>query len=182
MTDIDIALSVYNDLKAEMEEHEQKEPIGFQYDKEDKYYWSKHFQMIWNEIKFAENTLNRLLDDQLDEYFSQDLKRQSKIMYQWDKKAACMLLKERLGIQFSASIKDLFLYVGRSVMCIPDEYKTSVINGFAHALDEWANVDIDTLREAILNIGTKMEERCYHCNELMPDFEGTGHAICSDCL
>jgi hypothetical protein len=66
-------------------------------------------------------------------------------------------------------------------MSIPDQYKNTVINGFAHTLDEWTNVDIDVIRAAVQNIGVKMEERCYHCNELMPEFEGTGHAICSDC-
>jgi hypothetical protein len=176
MSHLDFAIQQYTDLKAEMEEHEQKEPIGLQYDKEDKYYWSQLFHQILEELRMAEYNLKNLLDEQLDEYMSQP----PKIDY-WNKKAACLLLKERLGLHFSASIKDLFLYVGRSVICLPDQYKASVINGFAHALDEWASVDIDALRDAMNNIGFRMEERCYHCNEMMPEFEGTGHAICNDC-
>lgn len=180
MPQLDFAISLYNDLKAEIDEHEEKEPIGTQYTKGDKYYWSSQFHSIWNELKLAEYTLKHLLDEQLDEYMSHV--QGNKPVNTWNKKAACLLLKERVGLQFSASIKELFLYVGRSVMCIPGQYKEKVINDFAHALDEWASIDIDELREAVKNIGSKIEERCYHCNELMPEFEGTGHAICSDCL
>jgi hypothetical protein len=180
MSQLDFATQLYSDLKLEMEEHEQKEPIGLQYTKGDKYHWSSQFNSIWNELKLAEYTLKHLLDEELDEYMTQ--LQQEKHLDTWNKKAACLLLKERLGLHFSASIKELFLYVGRSVMCIPDQYKNNVVNGFAHALDEWANVDIDELRAAMNNIGTKMEERCYHCNELMPEFEGTGHAVCNDCV
>jgi hypothetical protein len=178
MSQIDFASQQYSDLKAEMEEHEQKEPIGLQYDKEDKYYWSQLFQQILEELRIAEYNLKKLLDEQLDEY----MKSQEKpLVTPWDKNAACLLLKERLGLHFNASIKDLFLYVGRSVMGIPAYYKTKVINDFAHALDEWANIDIDVIREAVQNIGSKIEEHCYHCNELMPEFEGTGQPACSDC-
>jgi hypothetical protein len=180
MSQLDFATCLYCDLKAEMDEHQEKEPIGLQYTKEDKYHWSSQFNSIWNEFKLAEYTLKHLLDEELDQYMAQ--LQQEKPLDTWNKKAACLLLKERVGIHFSASIKELFLYVGRSVMCIPDQYKASVINGFAHALDEWATIDIDELRAAMNNIGTRMEERCYHCNELMPEFEGTGHAICDDCV
>lgn len=180
MSELDFATQLYSDLKAEMNEHEEKEPIGLEYDKEDKYYWSTQFHSIWTELDSSKRLLNKLLDEQLDLYIAErDKMVQPK---NWDKKAACLLLKERLGLHFSASIKELFLYVGRSVMSIPTQYKENVINAFAHALDDWANIDIDALRDAMANIGTKMEERCYHCNELMPDFEGTGHAVCSDCL
>jgi len=175
MSQLDFATQVYCDLKAEMDEHEQKEPIGLQYDKEDKYYWSQLFHQILEELRLAEYNLKKLLDEQLDEYML------NPPLHNWDKKAACLLLKEHLGLHFSASIKDLFLYVGRSVMCIPAYYRTKVINDFAHALEDWANVDIDVLREAVQNIGSKIEEHCYHCNELMPDFEGTGQPVCSDC-
>jgi hypothetical protein len=178
MSQLDFATQLYSNLKAEMDEHEEKEPIGLQYTKEDKYYWSQLFGQILEEMRIAEYNLKKLLDEQLDEYMSQSYKK----IDHWNKKAACLMLKERLGLHFSASIKELFLYVGRSVMCIPDQYKNSVVNGFAHTLDEWASVDIDELRAAMNNIGTKMEERCYHCNELMPEFEGTGHAICDDCV
>lgn len=178
MSQVDFAIQQYTDLKNELEEHEQKEPIGLQYDKEDKYYWSQLFHQILEELRLAEYNLKKLLDEQLEEYMN----TKKPLKDNWNKRAACLLLKERLGLHFSASIKELFLYVGRSTMCIPDQYKATVINGFAHALDEWASVDIDELRAAMNNIGTKMEERCYHCNELMPEFEGTGHAICADCL
>jgi len=177
MSQLDFAIQLYSDLKLEMEEHEENEPIGLQYSKGDKYYWSQVFGQILEELRMAEYNLKKLLDEQLEEYMSQHQK-----INNWDKKAACLLLKERLGLHFSASIKELFLYVGRSVMSLPDQYKGSVINGFAHALDEWASVDIDALRGAMNNIGFRMEERCYHCNELMPEFEGTGHAICNDCV
>jgi hypothetical protein len=177
MSQLDFAMQQYRDLKAEMEEHEEKEPIGLQYSKEDKYYWSQLFHHILEELRLAEYNLKKLLDEQLDEYMSQ---HQS--INHWNKRASCLLLKEHLGLRFNASIKELFLYVGRSVMCIPDQYKDTVINGFAHALDEYANIDIDALRAAVNNIGTKMEERCYHCNELIPEFQGTGHAVCNDCV
>ena len=179
MSQVDFASQQYSDLKAEMEEHEQKEPIGLQYTKEDKYYWSSLFHQIFDELKIAESNLKKLLDEQIDEYMRESQDKSP--LNHWDKKAACLLLKERLGLHFSASIKDLFLYVGRSVMCIPVHFKDKVINDFAHALDDWANVDIDVLREAVQNIGSKIEEHCYHCNELMPDFEGTGQPVCSDC-
>ena len=179
MSQVDFASQQYSDLKAELEEHEQKEPIGLQYDKEEKYYWSQLFHQILEELRLAEYNLKKLLDEQLDEYMRQPQGKWP--VNQWDKKAACLLLKERLGLHFNASIKDLFLYVGRSVMGIPVYYKTKVINDFAHALDEWANIDIDVIREAVKNIGSKIEERCYHCNEYMPEFEGTGQPVCSDC-
>jgi hypothetical protein len=180
MSQLDFATKIYSDLKAEMDEHEEKEPIGLQYTKGDKYNWSSQFHSIWEELKLAEYTLKHLLDEQLDEYMGQT--NEKILVDNWDKKAACLLLKERIGSHFNASIKELFLYVGRSVMCIPVHFKDKVINDFAHALDEWASVDIDVLRQAVQNIGSKIEERCYHCNELMPEFEGTGHAICDDCI
>lgn len=180
MSQLNFATQLYSDLKAEMEEHEQKEPIGPHYDKEDKYYWSSQFNSIWNELKLAEYTLKHLLDEQLDEYMT--FSKEKPLVDNWNKRAACLLLNERLGLQFNVSIKELFLYVSRSVMCIPVHFKDKVINDFAHALDEWASVDIDLIREAVQNIGSKIEERCYHCNELMPEFEGNGHAICTDCV
>lgn len=179
MSHLDFASQHYNDLKAEMEEHGQKQPVGLQYDKEQKYYWSSLFHQINEELSLAEYTFKHLLDEQLDDYMRQWQDKSP--VNQWDKKLACLLLKERLGLHFSASIKDLFLYVGRSVMCIPVHFKDRVINDFARALDEWASVDIDELRSAVQNIGSKIEEQCHHCNELMPDFEGTGQPVCSDC-
>jgi hypothetical protein len=179
MSDIDFALNEYEIAKSAMQGHQENEPIGLQYDKEDKYIWAKDFKYFDYELNEAKRILVSLLDEELDEYMKQN--KPPTIVENWNKKAACLLLKGRLGLHFSVSIKELFLYVGCSVMCIPDQYKNSVVNGFAHALDEWANVDIDELRAAMNNIGTKMEERCYHCNELMPEFEGTGHAICHDC-
>jgi hypothetical protein len=176
MSQLDSATQLYNDLKAEMEEHKQKEPIGLGYTKGDTYYWTKLFHEIFDELKNAEANLNFLLDEQLSEYLSQE-----KTIH-WDKAHACLLLKERLGLQFNVSIKELFLYIGRSVICIPDQYKEKVINDFAHTLDEWASVDIDALRDAVHNIGFKIQEHCYHCNEIMSEFEGTGHPVCSDCI
>lgn len=179
MSELDFATQFYCDLKAEIDEHQEKEPIGLQYTKADKYYWSSTYYDLQAELNVAKHTLNILLDKQLNEYMDQTVHPP---VTTWNKSEACRLLKERLDLYFSVSIKELFLYVGRSVMCIPCHFKDKVINDFAHALDEWASVDIDILREAVQNIGSKIEERCYHCNELMPEFEGTGYAICSDCL
>lgn len=179
MSELDFAIQFYCDLKAEIDEHQEKEPIGLQYTKANKYHWSWTFHQLQSEFNVAKHTLNTLLDKQLDEYMEQAINPN---ITTWNKSEACRLLKERLGLYFSASIKDLFLYVGRSVMCIPVHFKDKVINEFAYALEEWDSIDIDVLREAVKNIGSKIEERCYHCNELMPEFEGTGHAICSDCL
>jgi len=173
MSQIDFAIQKYTNLKLEMEQHEHKEPIGLQYGKEEKYYWSQLFHQILEELRMAECNLKKLLDEQLYEYMSS--------VNQWDKKEACRLLKKHLEPKFVASINELFLYVGRSVMCIPDEYKKKVINDFAHTLEEWTNIDIDLIRKAVQNIGTKMDERCYHCNDLMPEFEGTGQPVCSNC-
>ena len=177
MSQLDFATQTYLDLKAEMEEHEQKEPIGLNYDKGDQYYWSTLFHQILDDLNLAEYNLKRLLDEQLDDYMLQHISP----INNWNKRVACMLLNERLGLHFNASIKDLFLYVGRSVMCIPFPFKNKVINDFANALDDWASIDIDVIREAVQNIGFKIEERCYHCNEYMPEFEGTGQPVCSDC-
>ena len=94
MFELDVAIQQYADLKAELEEHEQNEPIGLQYDKEDKYYWSKQFHEIWADYTDAKDTLNRLLDQQLDEYFDQDPRKQTKVASHWDKKGACLLLKQ----------------------------------------------------------------------------------------
>lgn len=180
MSQIDFATKLYSELKAEMDEHEEKEPIGLQYTKEDNYRWTSQFHSILDELKLAEYTLKHLLDEQLDEYMGKPEDKQ--VINNWNKKVACLLLKQRLGLHFSASIKELFLYVGRSVMCIPVHFKDRVINDFANALDEWASVDIDVLRDAVENIGSKIEERCYDCNELMPEFQGTGQAVCDDCF
>jgi len=179
MTTLEHAFARRAHLNAVIHDLEENEPIGLEYDKRDKYSWSMAANHLWDQKNELDATIRTLLDQQLDEYFNSALTRSN--LRNWDKKEACRLLKERLNPTFTVSIKELFLYVGRSVMCIPDQYKDNVINGFARALDEWANVDIDLIREAMNNIGTKMEERCYHCNELMPEFEGGGHAICSDC-
>lgn len=174
MSQLDFAIQHYSELKAEMDEHQQKEPIGLSYDKGDQYYWSKLFEEISYDLKAAESNLKKLLDTQLDDYMKMDIEP-------WNKRVACLLLNESLGLHFSASIKDLFLFVGRSVMGIPMYYKNKVINDFAHALDDWGNVDIDIIRDSVKNIGFKMEETCYGCNELMPEFEGTGQPMCSHC-
>lgn len=179
MSEINYAIEFYCDLKAEMDEHQQNEPIGLQYTKGNKYYWSWTFNQLQDELDIAKGYLVTLLDKQLDEYMNQGFQPP---VTTWNKSEACRLLKERLSLHFSASIKDLFLYVGRSVMCIPDQYKGNVINGFADALHEWAGADIDAVREAVNNIGFNIEEHCYECNELMPDFEGTGHPVCPDCV
>jgi len=177
MSQIDFAIQHYTDLKAEMEEHQQKEPIGLQHNKGDIYYWSKLFYEISDEMKVAEHRLKKLLDDQLDDYM-----KQTQATEAWNKRVSCLLLNERLGLHFTASVKDLFLFVGRSVMGIPFYYKNKVINDFAHALDDWASLDIDVVRDAVKNIGFKMEETCHSCNEAMPEFEGTGQPICSNCV
>jgi hypothetical protein len=174
MSQVDFAIENYSDLKAEIDEHQQKEPIGIEYDSEDTHYWTMLFNNISDEFKVAEYKLKELLDAQLDDYMNQHTPP-------WNKRVSCLLLNERVGIHFSASINDLFFYLGRSVMGIPAYYKNKVINDFAHSLDDLANVDINIIREAIRNIGFKMEEACYNCNELMPTFEGSGHPICPDC-
>jgi hypothetical protein len=179
MSKLDVALERYRDLMYELNEHQQKEPIGSSYTKGDGFYWSKLFYEINADFQDASACLNKLLDEELDHYMNQGKTWPG--LDHWNKRIACILLNERLGLHFSASIKDLFLYVGRSVMGIPAYYKEKVINDFAHALDNWANVDIDVLREAVQNIGFKIDEHCYHCNELMPEFEGTGQPVCSDC-
>jgi hypothetical protein len=179
MSKLDAAIERYRDLMYELKEHQAKEPIGSSYTKGDGFYWSKLFYEINADFQDASACLNKVLDEELDHYMNQG-KSQPNLDH-WNKGMASLFLKQRLGLHFSAPIKELFLYVGQSVMCIPEQYKQNVINGFAHSLDEWASIDIDALRDAVNNIGFKMEERCYHCNELMPDFQGSGHAICTDC-
>jgi hypothetical protein len=179
MSQLDNAIERYRDLMYELNEHQQKEPIGSSYTKEDTFYWSKLFYEINADFQDASTFLKKLLDDELDHYMNQG--KTLPTLDHWNKGMASLFLKQRLGLHFSAPIKELFLYVGQSVMCIPGQYKAMVINGFAHSLDEWASIDIDVLRDAVKNIGFSMEERCYHCNELMPDFQGSGHAVCTDC-
>jgi len=178
MSQLDSALERYRDLMYELNEHQQKEPIGSSYTKDDTFYWSKLFYEINADLQDVTAFLKKLLDEQLEEYMNQ---MSQPNLDNWNKGMASLFLRQRLGLYFSAPINELFLYVGRSVMCIPEKYKQTVINGFADTLDEWASIDIDALRDAIKNIGFKMEERCYHCNELMPDFQDSGYAICTDC-
>jgi hypothetical protein len=90
-TDLNIAINLYKTLKLELKEHEENEPIGFTYDKRDKYFWSCIFQEIYNDIKLVEDKLKILLDQQLDEYFKGDVTKPT-----WDKNQACLLLKRRL--------------------------------------------------------------------------------------
>jgi hypothetical protein len=80
------------------------------------------------------------------------------------------------------NLDTLFLYLGYSIMGLSDYDKESVVQGMAYKLIEWDTITRDQLRPVMLKYGWKLEERCIHCNELMPEYEGGGDPICDDCI
>jgi len=92
MFELDVAIQRYAEIKTELEDHENNEPIGVQYDKEDRCRWIHEYNNIYFHYKNARDTLSQLLDEELDEYFRKDPGN----LTNWDKTSACLLLKERL--------------------------------------------------------------------------------------
>ena len=81
------------------------------------------------------------------------------------------------------SIKDLYLYLGRAVMCIPERYQEEVYKGMAAILMEWTDTPRSELRKVFKHHDIKFEEMCIHCNEPMPDWdaEEDGEPACEAC-
>jgi hypothetical protein len=76
----------------------------------------------------------------------------------------------------------LFLYLGHSIMGLSEQDKESVVQGMAYKLIEWDTITRDQLRPVMLKYGWKLQERCVHCNEQMPDYEEDGDPVCKDCI
>jgi glutamate synthase domain-containing protein 2 len=170
------------ELKAaqyDLEEHENNETVGIEYTTEDKYRWSMATHEISKDIEFLKKRVNDLLSEQLNAYFKYTQ------MTNWNKKEACNLLRQALDKQenpsITVSVKDLFVLLGNSSFSVPPRLKEQMFNDFAYKLEEWYSVERDVLRTAMSYSGFKLEEICVHCNELMPEFEGTGNPVCNEC-
>ena len=79
------------------------------------------------------------------------------------------------------SLDTLFLFLINSTMCIPHIYQDRVHNDMAYKLEEWASISRDELRTVFSKYSLDFKEKCYSCNEDMPDFTGWGNPICKDC-
>jgi hypothetical protein len=150
MASIDNILAQYICVSSIIREMEEQEPVGPTYEKSDKYMWHLQINQAWSKRRNLKAQITLILDQELEEYFQ--LAHEGS----WDKREACRLLRQKVASQITMSVDELFLYVGRSVMCIPDQYKDTVINHFAVAMEEWASVDIEVLRAAAKNIGTQL--------------------------
>jgi hypothetical protein len=75
----------------------------------------------------------------------------------------------------------LFLYLGYSIMALPEKDRDSVVQGMAYKLIEWDNIPRDELRTVLKKYGWKLQECCSRCNEHMPEYEEGGDPICKDC-
>jgi hypothetical protein len=170
------------ELKAaqyDLDEHECNEAVGLEYTTEDKYRWSMAAYEISKDIEFLKKRVNDLLSKQLNAYFKYHQ------IATWDKKEACNLLKKALDEKenpsITISVKDLFVLLANSSFSVPQRVKAQMFNDYAYKLEEWYSVERDTLRSAMSHLFLKLEEICVHCNELMPEFEGTGNPVCNDC-
>jgi len=170
------------ELKAaeyDLEEHECNETVGLEYTTEDKYRWSMAAYEISKDIEFLKKRVNDLLSEQLNAYFKHHQ------MSNWNKEEACKLLRAAIDRQENPSItlnlNELFVLLGNSSFSVPMRVKAQMFNDFAYKLEEWYSVERDALRKSLSHIGFKLEEACYHCNELMPEFNGNGNPVCDEC-
>lgn len=85
--------------------------------------------------------------------------------------------------QLNWSLKDLYLYLGHAIMCIPDCYQQQVYQGMANKLIEWNNTSRSELRKVFNEYDIEFEEVCIHCNESMPDWnaEEDDEPECDQC-
>jgi hypothetical protein len=79
------------------------------------------------------------------------------------------------------NLDDLFLLLLNATLSLDHEQQNQVIQDMAYKLEEWYDTTRDNLRSALVKIGFRLEERCVGCNEEMPNFEGGGDPVCSDC-
>jgi hypothetical protein len=173
------ALEELRAAQFDLEEHECNETVGLEYTTEDKYRWSMAAYEISKDIEFLKKRINDLLSDQLTAYFKHHQ------MSNWNKEEACNLLRAAIDRQEDPSItvnlRELFVLLANSSFSVPPRLKEQMFNDFAYKLEEWYAVKRDRLRIAMSDVGFKLEEICVHCNELMPEFEGTGNPVCNEC-
>jgi hypothetical protein len=82
------------------------------------------------------------------------------------------------------SLKDLYLYLGRAVMCLSLKDQQRVYQGMAHILMEWRDTPRSELRKVFKEYDIDFKETCIHCNEPMPhwnEYEYEGEPICDAC-
>lgn len=81
----------------------------------------------------------------------------------------------------SIDLKEFFLLLNHAISTIGRRSQNEVMQNMAYKLSEWYNVSRDELRDHLMMNGFTLEERCVSCNEDMPDFDGIGDPLCSDC-
>lgn len=75
----------------------------------------------------------------------------------------------------------LFSHLLESTQGLNNEDQDEVIQKFAQRLAEWHGVTQPELRNALENIDMTLEVKCWDCNGVMQNFNGTGTPVCSDC-
>ena len=78
-------------------------------------------------------------------------------------------------------LHNFFLLALNGICTLDSDKQDEVIQNLAYKLEEWYDVTRDELRDALNKIGFKLEEVCVGCNQPMPDFDGFGDPLCSDC-
>ena len=78
-------------------------------------------------------------------------------------------------------IDTMFSHLLEATQGLEIEDQNEVIQKFAQRLAEWHGVTQPELRTALENIDMKLEVKCWDCNDYMPNFNGTGNPVCSDC-
>ena len=78
-------------------------------------------------------------------------------------------------------IDTIFSHLLEATHGLSIEEQNEVIQTFAQRLAEWHGVSQHELQCALENIDMKLEVKCWDCNEYMPNFNGNGAPICSDC-
>jgi len=165
------ALYDHDVIMQELDDHQDAEPIGQYYDKQDKSQWSFIFQNLCADERIARNNANKLLDKQLSNYF-----KAGNRMSTWNKKQACSMLKNTVitGPLLNMNLDDLFVCLGASLYSISDRLKKQVLNDFANKLEEWHSVDRSDLRNAMRKIDQVFDEYCSDCGDLIVA-ESTAH-------
>lgn len=173
------ALEELRAAEYDLEDHESNETIGLEYTTEDKCRWSMAARDISSDIEVLKKRVNDLLSEQLTAYFKHHQ------MTSWNKAEACTLLKKALDEKENPSItfklNDLIVLLANSSFSVPHRVKDQMFNDYAYKLEEWYSIERHALRSAMSHVWLKLDEICVNCNELMPEFEGTGNPVCNEC-
>jgi hypothetical protein len=78
-------------------------------------------------------------------------------------------------------IDSTLLLVFNATGILTDADQNQVLQNLANKIIEWYDVSRDEMRVAMEKLGLRLEELCVNCKEEMPNFDGIGDPLCSDC-